>query len=168
MRNTARNTISIKPFNFPSNNLTNPPTFYLFPVLSSEEARFLIIESRDSNARYKRNCQSQNTKMPETAYTVRFRAFLRDIRLYQRRYEYIVHFVHPRFADDREARHKLGDFLRRIVFAAALAGVRGVHAHEIFIGVAKSRRSYCLDSAQAAFRRCRRGASRALHCAPSP
>ena len=28
--------------------------------------------------------------------------------------------------------------MRRIVFAAALAGIRGVHAHEIFIGVAKS------------------------------
>ena len=49
----------------------------------------------------------------------------------------VVYFVHPRLADDREACQKLGDFLRRIVFAAALAGIRSVHPHEVFIGVAE-------------------------------
>ena len=32
---------------------------------------------------------------------------------------------------------QLGDLLRRVVLAAGLAGVRGVHLHEVLVGVAE-------------------------------
>lgn len=57
--------------------------------------------------------------------------------LYQSLYDYFIDLVDLGRSGHGDARQKLGHLLRRKIFAAALARVGGVHAHEIFIGVAK-------------------------------
>lgn len=57
--------------------------------------------------------------------------------LYQTRYDYFIDLVDLGLSGDGDARQKLGHLLRRKIFAAALARIGGVHAHEIFIGVTK-------------------------------
>ena len=49
----------------------------------------------------------------------------------------VIDLVDLGLSGDGDARQKLGHLLRRKIFAAALARVGGVHAHEIFIGVTK-------------------------------
>ena len=49
----------------------------------------------------------------------------------------IIDLVDLGLSGDGNARQKFGHLLRRKIFAAALARIGGVHAHEIFIGIAK-------------------------------
>ena len=49
----------------------------------------------------------------------------------------VVDLVDLGLADDRDPRQELGDLLRRVVLAARLAGRRGVHLHEVLVGVAE-------------------------------
>ena len=60
--------------------------------------------------------------------------------MYQSRYAFVIDLVHLRFPNDGEAREEFGDLLRGVVLAAALARVRGVHPHEVFVRVAE-----CVD-----------------------
>ena len=49
----------------------------------------------------------------------------------------VVDLVDLGLADDRDPGQELGDLLRRVVLTAGLAGRRGVHLHEVLVGVAE-------------------------------
>ena len=49
----------------------------------------------------------------------------------------VIHLVDARLAADDYAGQKLGDLLRREELSAGLAGVGGVHVHEVLVSVAK-------------------------------
>ena len=49
----------------------------------------------------------------------------------------VVDLVDLGLADHGDPGEQFGDLLRRVELAAGLAGVRGVHAHEVLVGVAE-------------------------------
>lgn len=62
----------------------------------------------------------------------------------------VIDLVDLGLVADGDAGEKLGDFLRREKLATALAGVGGIHAHEVFVGVAEGIDSVVLVGADVA------------------
>lgn len=57
--------------------------------------------------------------------------------LYQSRNGFIIDLVDPGLAHHRQARQQLGNLLRGVKLAARFARGRGVHLHQIFVGIAE-------------------------------
>ena len=70
----------------------------------------------------------------------------------------VVDLVDLGLADDGDPGEQLGDLLRRVVLAAGLAGARGVHLHQVLVGVAERVDRVVGEVAEVAGRRWRRAA----------